>query len=183
MEIPEPIGIGYFPKTVTARPNEWAGPALVDEICSASECICSGPKGWMDKWQHNELGFFASEIAAKSVIEGDASMYQMYAYKIYPLEFDRGSAKPWRVPLEVKLVLVLEEFEFLGYDPISRLGGRQPEHSPLSCNCGANEFQVNRHCLFYDLEQAYGACIKISNGNYEPGPYYLLEVYRRRQGS
>jgi hypothetical protein len=180
MEIPDPVSVGYFPKVTERRPDDWPGPKTVIEMCSVSECISSGPENWIDKWLHNELGFFPTERKALKVADDPKQNYSMYAYKLYPLKFDDGQARPWEVP--VSEVLDLTEFEFLGFDPVSRSQDSYPECSPLSCNTGASDFRVNRYCLLEGLDYAYRACVEISGANYEPGPYYLFEVYRRRQG-
>jgi hypothetical protein len=75
------------------------------------------------------------------------------------------------------------DYEMLGYDIVSRSMSAYFECSPLSCNSAANEFQTNEHCLISQLSDAYAALDKIgrSEEGYEPGPYYLLAVYRKRQ--
>lgn len=178
MAIPEPVSVGYFPKVTRDRPDDWKGPDIVSQICSVSECISSGPDRWIEEWLHNQLGFFPSEDAALQVVDDPARNYAMYAYKAYPLEFDAGQVRPWTVPVTEKLEL--DGFEFLGLDPVSRSQGSGPECSPLSCNLAANDFRVNRYCLLEGSDYAYDVCLRISGGNYEPGPYYLFEVYRRK---
>jgi hypothetical protein len=177
--LPDPVGVGYFPKRTQTRP-EWLKASVVREICSVSECISSGPEGWIEKWLHNALGFYESEDLAWQVVGPDRGGFDMYAYKAYPLQFDDGAVGPWQAPVELQLEL--SEFVFLGFDLVSRSTANNFECSALSCNSGADEFPVNRFCLMDDSAAAFEACTVVSKGAYEPGPYHLLEVYRRRQG-
>jgi hypothetical protein len=64
----------------------------------------------------------------------------------------------------------------LGYDVVSRSLGSNFECSPLSCNSAAEEIEVNGYCLIDRLEAAVEAARTFSSGNWEPGPYYVLEV-------
>jgi hypothetical protein len=74
-----------------------------------------------------------------------------------------------------------DDYEKLGFDAVSRSISPMFECSPLSC-CGAAEsMPVNRHCLFETLEKAIDGAKAFSSGPWEPGPYYVLEVYRRRR--
>lgn len=52
------------------------------------------------------------------------------------------------------------------------------ECSPLSCNNMAKEFAVNRHCLVDDLDQAGSVAERFAVEEPEPGPYYVIEVWR-----
>lgn len=179
MVLPDPVGVGFFPKRTQPRPERLKA-GVVQEICSVSECISTGPPDWIQKWRHNDLGFYDNEPLAEQVVGPDREGFEMYAYKIYPLQFDDGRVEPWNVP--VQLDLDLTEFESLGFDLVSRSTADTFECSALSCNSGADEFPVNRFCLMDDPAAAYDACAAVSEGKYEPGPYYLLQVYRRRQG-
>jgi len=180
MTLPTPIDVGYFPKT-TKTSSDWLKAPVVEEICSVSECISPGPREWILKWRHNDLGFFDTEAVALLVAGDDRAMFDLYAYRVYPLELDNGVARPWRPPIG-PLALDLRDYEFLGHDIASRSAGRHCECSPLSCNGAAAEYPVNRFCLIAECSVAYQAAIDISKGNYEPGPYHLFEVHRRRQG-
>ena len=177
MKLPEPVAVGYFPKVATKRPGAWTGPEHVDEICSVSHCIHGGPDDWIDRWLHNELGFFPTSEAALTVAGEQAERCPLFAYRLFPLEYENGEARAWNAPLAVELEL--DELELLGFDPVSRSQGSHPECSPLSCNLAANDFPVNRHCLLDALPEAHEVCRRISAAGYEPGPYYLFEVYRK----
>lgn len=75
------------------------------------------------------------------------------------------------------------DFEFLAYDVVSRSIADCYECSPLSCNAGASMFPVNEHCLVTWFDDAWKAFLIIGKNDdgYEPGPYYLFAVYRKRQ--
>lgn len=90
MTFPEPVGIGYFPKRTQARP-EWLKASAVQEICSVSQCISPGPEAWIQKWLHNELGFYDSTELAWKAVGPDGAGFEMYAYKAFPLQFDEGT--------------------------------------------------------------------------------------------
>ena len=180
MTLPEPVGAGFFPKRTQRRP-EWLHATIVEEVCSVSECISAGPKDWIENWLHNALGFYDSESLAWQVVGPDRAGFHMYGLRIYPLQFDHGAMRPWVSP--VQLDLDLAEFDLLGLDVVSRSVADNFECSAMSCNNGADEFPVNRFCLIDDPATAYEACAAVSEGEYEPGPYYLLQVYRRRHGA
>lgn len=166
--------IGYFPKITVDRPD-WLKNDVVEKICSVSDCFSSGPNDWINQWKHNDLGLYDSEEIALSLVGKDSHRFDIYAYKIYPVEFDNGKAYDFDVPFSVKDNLKL--YRFLGFDAVNRSTRSYFECSALSCNHGAQYFSVNKYCLFNDLEKAYKATQEISKGGYEPGPWYLVEVY------
>ncbi len=184
MDLAPPSFVGFFPKRTEER-ADWLENPVVEEICSVSLCISDGPEDWVERWEHNDLGFYDSEALALDATEGKESGFDLYAYRMYGLRFDAGEVQTH--PSPVKLACDLSAYEFLGHDAVSRSGAGVPnvqcffECSPLSCNSGADVFSVNRHCLITELDNAYQACIEISKGKYEPGPYYLFEVYRRKE--
>jgi len=177
MKIPDPIFIGFFPKKTVQNPDFLDG---VDKICSVSNCISPGPDDWIDKWKHNPLGFFDSQKLAIQVVGGNRNDFDIFAYRLFPLEFVDGEVRGFEIPSHVDACL--DSFTFLGYDATNRSGGSFFECSALSCNYAAKDFPVNRHCLFDDMKVAYEATRKISSGDYEPGPWYLLEVHRKTKG-
>ena len=174
MGISLPVLVGFFPK-MTERKPDWLKNKIVQEICSVSACISKGPDHWIEQWKHNELGFYDSEVLARSIVQKNSQSFDLYAYKMYPVKFKMGQVDSFEIPPH--LTAKLFSYEFLGYDPVSRSAGSFFECSSLSCNHGADDFAVNQYCLIPQLEDAYQACIEMSQGRYEPGPYYLLEVY------
>ena len=140
-----------------------------------SNCINAAPEGWVDLWTHNELGFYDTEdLALAGSSPGD---FEVFAYRLFPLVFDNGRQLDFKVP--VSPLQPEADFKFIGYDVVSRSSSPFFECSPLSCNYAAEEFAVNSWCLIENIEDAEGACRKISAGNYETGPYYLFEVLRK----
>jgi hypothetical protein len=172
------ILIGYAPKK-TQRHVEWL--PQVDEIASASDCISGGP-GWdVTNWSHNNYWLYSTRALATDILPDSAweesHSYEMYAFKLFPIVVDQGQIQD--APVQVEEVEPLDETsEFLGYDAVSRSQGNSFECSPLSCNSAANEMKTNRYCLFSTLEEALAGAQKFSSQPYEPGPYYVVEVYR-----
>ncbi len=185
MTRPAPVLIGFFPKK-TARPDSWFGESCVRESCSVSDCISPGPKDWINRWKHNMTWWlFDTEQVAWEVAGQERPLFDMYAYRLFPVVFDGLEVLP--VPVESTAAGDLSQYDFLGYDPVSR-EGLTPEfgHSPLSCNRGFEQYPVNRFCLLDDLDFAWRAASDIARdarerGIWEPGPYYLCEVHRRRK--
>lgn len=172
----EPSFIGIFPKRTVAAPAPLAEAGVV-EICAVSECLAAGPPDWILSWSHNEYGFFDTEAAALAVIK-DGGDYRLFAYELYPYRIDaRGSH-----PLEVRSSgRVPDGYDLLGLDVVSRSNSDFFECSPLSCNLAALLMPVNRHCLAPDEETAMEYARRIADdGGYEPGPYYVVRVRRRR---
>jgi len=64
------------------------------------------------------------------------------------------------------------------------------EHSPLWCNGWWSKVAVNRYCLLDEVEEAFRLARHFSDGHQEkpgsyvgpaePGPYFVVEVLRRR---
>jgi hypothetical protein len=171
--------IGYFPKKVTPRP-EWLQAPAVREICSVSECIASGPEGWITHWVHNALGVYDTEQLAASIIpagtQGDA--FRLYAYRLLPILFRARAQEPLDLPrLEVQPLP--ETFVSMGFDVVSRSVGMAFECSPLSCNGMATQFEVNEHCLVTSPEGAVEVARWCAGEEPEPGPYVVVQVLRR----
>jgi hypothetical protein len=185
MSKPDPILIGFFPKR-TARPDAWFGETSVEEVCSVSDCISTGPEDWINRWKHNMTWWlFDTEEVAWEIVGEDRPAYDMYAYRLFPVVFDGSVVSP--VAVEATATGDLSEYDFLGYDPVSREEGISDfGHSPLSCNKGFDQYQVNRFCLLDDLNAAWRITSEIARDakekhSWEPGPYYLCEVHRKRK--
>lgn len=178
-DLPRPVFVGFFPKLTMQAPPELVA-AGVAEIASVSCCMSSAPDGWIDAWKHNDHGFYDTEDAAGSVVPADAATaYDLYAYELVPVEYAEELA-----PIAVTPApgAVPADYEFLGYDVVSRSIAAFFECSPLSCNLGANTFRVNRYCLVDTLEEAYATLsgIGAAGAGYEPGPYFLFAIHRKR---
>src|SRR5262249_51215270 len=139
--IMEPILIGYFPKHVEKRPN-WLQAAQVSEVCSASECVSPGPKGWVEHWIHNPLWGFNDEASARAVIPAaNVSNFELFAFRMFPVQFDDGKPELFPIP-PLRVQPVPAWYARLGYDVVSRSCGNAFECSPLSCNHAAELFPV-----------------------------------------
>jgi hypothetical protein len=170
---------GYFPKRVTLRPEGYDLPGVI-EIASISDCIAKGPDDWIESWSFNELGFFDDVDLAESLIpESDRLQFQVRAYAFLDERFAGGAPEPWTLPL-LACKAPGSDFEPIGYDVVSKSVAHFFECSPLSCNGGATSFKANAYCLFDSLDDAVSAAKAFSSGNWEPGPYYVAQVLRRR---
>ena len=175
-----PTLIGYFPKRTLQRPD-WLKAAGVDEVCSVSACVSKAPDGWIDHWRHNEMWVYDTPESAWSVVpDGMRGEFDLYAYQLFPVEFDEGQPQAFEIPA-VRVQSLPSTFERLGFDVVSRSGGNSFECSPLSCNYLAERVAVDRHCLVADLDVACQLAAECEAGGCEPGPYYVVEVWRQRR--
>ena len=117
MNLPEPKLIGFFPKLPCPKPNGIKNDT-VKEICSVSNCISEGPENWIDKWKHNEIGFYNSEEIMLPVLKKYREKYNFFASKLYPLIFINGAVKDYKISLNLKTIL--SDYNFLGFDIVSR---------------------------------------------------------------
>jgi hypothetical protein len=179
VELPRAVFAGFFPK-ITQPVPAWLENPRVRQICSVSTCISPGPAGWLEKWQHNQFGFYDSEALAYGVIDTPPERFDLYAYRLFPIRCLGDQIE--RLTLTSQSGPVPDTYEFLGYDIVTKSTADFFECSPLSCNSGAAEFDVNQFCLIATQDEAVRVLLAISrDGSYEPGPYYLFEVYRRRR--
>src|SRR4051812_21288620 len=87
--------LGFLRKRVAPRP-EWLRCPGVEVIASVSECISAGPAERIDRWLHNEVGLYATEATALSVIPpGQEGAYTPFAYRALPVCFREGEEHPW----------------------------------------------------------------------------------------
>jgi hypothetical protein len=172
---------GYFPKKIMKR-DEWLKAPHVSEIWSVSECMSKGPADWINKWLHNDLWLFDTVALAEAVIPTEErAETRVLAYRVWDRMFDAG--QDVEAPLVMKDLPGPEEhFVRVGFDAVVR------SHdafgcSPLSCNGGAATFATNEACLFQSLEDALAGAREFSKGNWEPGPYWVVEVLRSEAGA
>jgi hypothetical protein len=168
--------VGYFPKT-SAVPSGWTASNRVEQICSVSNCINSGPEGWIGKWLHNELGFFNTRTDAVGLTRDHADGFEIFAYRLLPRRFKDGWIEAFTIP-QLHVAPLSSSFVPLGFDAVSKSLGAFFECSPLSCNNMAAEVPVNRFCLLETVGEAMTLAERCSRGEGEPGPYYVLEVLR-----
>jgi hypothetical protein len=171
------IPIGYFPKQTVARPD-WLEVPHVEQICSVSDHISSAPDGWMDHWLHNAFWAYDSPEMAWSVVpEGIRTQFDLYAWRIFPVRFARGEDQPLDMP-DMAVAPLSSSFVRLGIDAVSRHLDAPFECSPLSCNYMAREIAVNPYCLIERESEAFQVARDFSRTEPEPGPYFLLEIWR-----
>ncbi len=109
----------------------------------------------------------------------DRELFDCYAYCIFPLEFKAGILSKLAVP-SLNVEPLPPSFDRLGTDVVSRTAETTFACSPLSCNHVGERVSVNRHCLLSDLEIAFSLAEEFSRGGVEPGPYVIVEVWRKR---
>jgi hypothetical protein len=176
----KPKFVGFFPKE-----NDYGNHLKnegITEICSVSECIREGPKDWIDLWKHNDLGFYDSQALALSTIMKVEEQYTIFAYKLFLFCYENGKLKTESKMVsranKLNITEDLTDYSFVGFDVVNCSDSDFFECSAFSCNFGSQDYKVNEYCLLQDLDYAISALKQISDGNYEPGDQYLLEVYR-----
>jgi ankyrin repeat protein len=186
--LPEPIWIGYQSRPQRLATEYWGQPIGTEHI---AEVCCFGHATWMTG--ANFLACFTSERAIpKAYIDEEGHTTATYAYRAYPLLFDTSGVPR---PLKPSELLgkrarrprppVLEHYTWLGYDvtecTIEQSWGMGC--SPLSPGCNSVAYEmgtiVNRYCLVDDLAAAYDLAILFGVQQPEPGPYIIVEVWRR----
>jgi hypothetical protein len=161
------------------RPD-WLKAAGVEEVCSVSTCVADAPDGWIDQWRHNEMWVYDTpELAWSVVAESARGEFDLYAYQMFPVQFDDGQQQPLEIP-SLQVTPLPSSFERLGLDVVSRSCGLSFECSPLSCNHMAEHVPVSRYCLVGDADVAFRLAAEFEAGGCEPGPYYVVEVWRQR---
>ena len=180
-----PKFIGFFPKQ-----NDYENPFRnngIIEICSVSECLRGGLDNWIDLWKHNDLGCYDSESLVQTLIREKLDSYTIFAYKLFLFCYENGELKTESDMIlranRLNITANLTEYDFVGFDIINSSVGNFFECSALSCNCASETYKVNKYCLLENLDSAICALKEVSQGNYEPGEQYLIEVYRKSKKS
>jgi len=168
---------GYFPKT-TAIPDGYSLPDNIREICTISMCA-NAPDNWIDKWRHNDLGFYNTRADAQAILPPHADAFVLFAYRILPVRFSKEGVEPIDLP-ELDVEPLDQTFASIGFDAISKSSSSFFECSPLSCNYLAREIPVNRYCLVDSLQEAVALAKRFAVEEPEPGPYYVFEVLRQQ---
>ncbi len=198
MELPSPIFIGFRVKHVPKAKGlgDWFSGGFTDrviEICSVSDCTAEAPPGspgYGTPWVFNQAWCYDTEETALATIPlGQAEEYELFAYRLFPVEFPEGG-EPFLQDLDKMLSLNsplcaepdLRSYQRIGYDAKSYELNQlmMVGCSPLSCNGRAVDVPANRFCLFDDLSKAVEMAKDFANGGGEPGPYHLFEVLRKR---
>lgn len=167
--------IGYFPKRIE-HPTPAMGLPGVSEIWSVSNCISSGPQDWIEHGRHNDFGLFDTPDLARSVVPIDVIQeFQVIGYRIWS-EIFGDEQRPPRARARSAHLSVATGYDVVGYDAVSSSLGYGFECSPLSCNRAAKQFAANARCLFTSVDDAIAAAQAFAEGNWEPGPYCVVEV-------
>jgi hypothetical protein len=164
--------------------------AGVTEVCSVSDCLAGPPDGWIDRWDFNRAGCYATEEAALATTPpGDSEAYSCFAYwllsqtldeegqvrKVTPEDHFHGGLPVLPAPPEAP-----PGYDRLGYDVVATSPTTSGfACSPLSCNSMAGEIPVNRFCLLDTMEEAMSAAQRLNAEQPEPGTYVVVEVRRR----
>jgi hypothetical protein len=155
-------------------------PPPVEEICSVSHCISRELECVSDGTLQNLYGGFRDAGTAWNEVPRDRrSEFRLFAYRISDVLFVDGRQESLDlIPLDVESLP--RTFERLGYDAVvfqdNSLGC-----SPLSCNGQTYLASVNAHCLVNTAEEGLDLARQFSIGKPEPGPYSVVEVWRRRR--
>jgi len=122
--------------------------------------------------------------------EGASFDWDLHAYRMFPVRFAQGEEEPFAVSL-VGVQPLPDDYDWLGYDVVNRETDAEFGCSPLNCNGLYTEVAVNRYCLVNDLDLAFRLAREWSIGEYrpdgsyvgsaEPGPYHVVEVFRKRR--
>ncbi len=184
LEIPEPTLIGYFAMR-RISPSECVNTPQVAEICTVSDCIGRTDWDWINEWRHNAAWVFDSPELAWSVVPQQLrESCDMYAFCLFPVHYEFGSRSSAAIP-DVKPVPMDTSFTKLGYDLASSSTGNGFEHSPLSCNGLADTVPTNRYCLLDTAEEAFALAPTLEMPGQpprgEPGPYFIVEVWRQKR--
>jgi hypothetical protein len=176
-----PKFVGFFPKE-----NNYNNPFRdegLSEICSISECLREGPKNWIDSWKHNELGFYDAENIVYDLIKNNIEQYTIFAYKLFLFCYENGNLKNKSKMIsratDINISEKLTYYTPIGFDIVNSSEGDFFECSAMTCNGGFKKYKINKYGLLDDLGFAIGVLKEISEGHYEPGEQYLLEVYKK----
>ena len=125
------------------------------------------------------MWLYDDETTAMSVVPPEfLQEFTLFAYKMFPFLIDHGEQKNFQIP-ELHITPLSQDYTRIGYDAVSWSGGTGFDCSPLSCNLRAPDYKVNRYCLVDTLDEAIAMAKDFSNGGSEPGPYFVLEVWRK----
>lgn len=183
----EPVFIGYFARPRKENP-EWSGnkPPGVEAICSVSHCSVPGGFDELFDWRDNGMRVYDTPALAWSIMQIELRpQCDLFAYWTFALRFVRGTIESFPVK-EVSPIPMDGTFIRLGYDLVSwEPGFAFFGHSPLSCNGLADEVPVNRYYLLDTAAEAFALAPTLEVPGQptrgEPGPYFIVEVWRQRR--
>ena len=188
-----PIFLGFRAKVPWTPEPKWfpAAASHVERACSVSDCLVKPPEGWIDRWDFNRAGCYATEAEALAAVPTEQRKdFTLFAYWLMPLtRVEEGREQPVEVddaftsrggPLPTPVEHV-EGYHSIGFDVVATEG---PDSfgfqcSPLSCNGMAETVAVNRYCLVEHLEDALAAAQRFNTEQPEPGDYVVVKVAMR----
>ena len=157
--------------------NEDSRSEPVDEICSVSNCIARGYRNESDPF-----GLYANAGLAWTAVPVESRAdCDIYAYRLWPIQFEEGAEDPIELWWEPAVEPLSETFVRLGWDAV--IGGNSHGFgcSPMSCNQGCRVVHspdMNRYCLVGNEQAAMELARRFSIDQPEPGPYCVVEVWR-----
>src|SRR5436190_12165132 len=98
MSSPKLVFIGFQVRRVEICP-QWlrdfgGNTSVVEEICSISDCISNRPEAWIDRWDFNAAWCYnTEEQAVATTPDGQREQYELFAYRMLPIEFDQGKTR------------------------------------------------------------------------------------------
>ena len=123
------------------------------------------------------------------VPESEQDLCRLYAYRLLPTLFHASGAETDHPLPELHALPLPDDFTCLGYDAVVRHLGSITEahHTLVSFSCSRLSLQLtwprstrsNRYCLVDDLDTAVAMARDFADGNCEPGPHCVVEVWRR----
>jgi hypothetical protein len=182
--------IGYLAKRTAKRQSYL--PDAVEEVCSVSCCISKAPSAGQ---QPTRMGFCSSETLALRMIcaEPHRGAYDVYAYFMLPVAFeDDGEMRDLNqterdvlAEAENGVGQMPQGYVCLGWDFATNSLGWETWPlfgcSPLTCNGLAQYIATNRYGLIDDIDRAFAVAGEIVQTPCEPGPYYLVQVWRKER--
>jgi len=189
---PTGMFLGYMARKPWKPKGDWdpTGLTRVIEVCSASDCMCERPAGWVERWDFNRAAAHDSpEAALAAVPESVRGDFSVFAYWLLP-DSAAPEGEPRQADFDERLPSLPtspgpDSFDELGFDVVGLAMLLPPfGHSPLSCNGLALSERVNRWCLIDELERAQELPARWSTptGGWEPGTYRVVRVAREPSG-
>lgn len=185
--------VGYLAKRRAAR-DGWKSPwpdhpdfgfpcgPPVEEICSVSKCIARPFQYVEGPADNNPLDLYPDAEKAWADVPVEArSDYALYAYRLWPMQYEEGGEEEINLWWEPELGPLPNTFVRLGWDAVVGGNGHSFGCSPLSCNCGSDMVrcpELNRYCLVANAQAAKALAYRFSIIQPEPGPYCVVEVWR-----
>jgi hypothetical protein len=151
-----------------------------------------GVRGSVQRIMHQHIACHVPSPKASCSPTDPRFNWQLHAYRMFPIRFANGAEESYEVePGDLEPVQPLPgDYVSLGLDVVSRHCENMFECSPLNCNGHYDTVTVNRYCLLDQFENAVQLARYWSGGKYnaelafvgpaEPGPYFIIEVLRKR---